>query len=197
MAGDKNKKDDKSKEESLTSEEIQALKDLNVKTALKQRIFCQIQQVYDMIKQIETHAGTKELFLIRAAEIDLLRKRYEEVILEKYQLELLVDPTKQFDGKELDSFDDLYYRVKLAVSKAQFTIAHNGIIAPRNHATNSRGRRTFSDRPISARVVLRANKKLATPKLFVRSSRARRGAFCLWFLSAAHGRFFRLLFIKL
>lgn len=105
------------KDESGSDEEVQNL-DLTVLIHRKQRMFEQMQKLFDMSRAI-SNSDSKDLFLMCASEIDELRSSFESAIFNILEKELEDDPKASPRSSELKSFDDLYFRVKLCVSKCR------------------------------------------------------------------------------
>lgn len=108
-----NKSDDKVP----SKKELELIKNINKNIAIKQRLFSQLQEVFDMSNKIISHPEIKDLFIMRASNIESLRERYESVCMEIYDYQLSLESEAQFSDQDLKSFDDLFYRIKLCVSK--------------------------------------------------------------------------------
>lgn len=99
--------------------ELEAIRNLNKSIAKKQRLFSQIQQVYDLSKKIDTHPSTKDMFLLRASEVQSLRESFEAICLDIFEIQLIINPETQFSENDLKSFDDLYFHVKLCAAQCK------------------------------------------------------------------------------
>lgn len=104
-------------EKAPSKREQEAVRNLNKSIAKKQRLFSQMQQVYDLSKKIDTQPNIKDMFLLRASEVQSLRESFEAICLDVYELQLIINPETQFSENDLKSFDDLFYHVKLCAGK--------------------------------------------------------------------------------
>lgn len=86
----------------------------------KQRMYERMQIVYDLTKDL-TNPETKELFLMHEYGIDKLRSSFKASIFEIMEKEIKFDPITAIRSYELKTFDDMYFRVKLGISKCKST----------------------------------------------------------------------------
>lgn len=90
--------------------------ELTVLIHRKQRMFQQLQVVYDMTRDLSDPENI-QLFLMHVSDINDLRSSFEKIIFEIFEKELQSDPKSTLRSHELQSFDDLYFRVKLSANK--------------------------------------------------------------------------------
>lgn len=110
---------------------------LRVFISRKERYFEQIQNLYDLTKSVKNDVEAIELFLLRVADIDNLRKLFEKCIFDIFECETQSDPKALLSKTDLQNFDELYFRVKLFASK----------LIPTNNESKTSNGQNFESRP--------------------------------------------------
>ncbi|XP_073942509.1 uncharacterized protein [Choristoneura fumiferana] len=84
----------------------------------KERIFQRLQNIFDLIGSV-SDSDTKEIFLLRASEAEELRNAFEKHIFMIFEIESQDDPETSLNNSALNSFDEMYFRIKLLSAKLQ------------------------------------------------------------------------------
>ncbi|XP_050675978.1 uncharacterized protein LOC126972921 isoform X4 [Leptidea sinapis] len=110
--------------------------------AVKQRLFSQVQKLYDTSLKICSNPESVDIdmFLLRASEINSIREKYEKVTINIFELEVLLNPKIQFNSSELDSFDDLFFQIKSCVKNLDLKTENNSSDNSSKTEINSRPR---------------------------------------------------------
>lgn len=82
----------------------------------KQREFRKLQTLYDLTQEIPTNVTKITAFNVRFEQIEKIAEEYSKIQSEIIDVQLLLDSTVQVDSKALESFDDIYYEVKIFAS---------------------------------------------------------------------------------
>lgn len=87
----------------------------------KQYLFSKLQKVYDLSQNVTKN--TKQEFLAQFGELEQIKLRFEEIVLEIMQLQLQSNPGSKCSTKELDSFDTLYAACRLVALPLQTSLS--------------------------------------------------------------------------
>lgn len=109
----------------LSKGEIAAHKQIKKLIMLKERTFCQLQKVYDLSLKVND-PDCREMFLVRSAEIDEIRNRFEDIIQSIYDQECYIDVDAKLNFSELESFDEVYFQIKKCISKNKNIVSNEG-----------------------------------------------------------------------
>src|SRR5436190_1228931 len=92
---------------------------LKLLTARREKLFCRIQQAYDLSKEMKNDPSKTEHFQVRCTKLEETFTQFETVQEDIFSTTLQIDPETKVDlnKQTTRSFEELYYKVKLAYDK--------------------------------------------------------------------------------